>query len=200
MKSPHLHLHLGQALGSPGGRCGKTVCHDPPGVGHDLARIVRIEDSAYSLMARPGPPLARLAWLVLRYGRTGELADRLPEWTALLAQVQAAPEGTEHLRVAIRYLIWIGDKRSRQATGQVLHSVMDEQQAEELMRSYGEQLVERGLKRGRAQDVVRILTVRGIPLDEQSRQRILMCRDLALLDQWFDRALNATRLGDVLDQ
>jgi hypothetical protein len=157
-------------------------------------------ERAEALMARPGPPLARLAWLVLRYGRTGELADRLPEWTALLAQVQAAPDGTEHLRVAIRYLIWIGDKRSRQATGQVLHSVMDERQAEELMRSYGEQLVERGVKRGRAQDVVRILSARGIPLDEQSRQRILMCRDLALLDQWFDRALNATRLGDVLDQ
>ncbi|AKJ08150.1 Hypothetical protein AA314_09776 [Archangium gephyra] len=157
-------------------------------------------ERAEALMARPGPPLARLAWLVLRYGRTGELADRLPEWTTLLAQVHAAPDGTENLRVAIRYLIWIGDKRSRQATEQVLHSVMDARQAEELMRSYGEQLVERGLKRGRAQDVVRILAARGIHLDEQSRQRILACRDLELLDRWFDRALNATRLGDVLDQ
>ncbi|HYO66342.1 MAG TPA: transposase, partial [Archangium sp.] len=120
--------------------------------------------------------------------------------TVLFAQIHATPEGTEHLRVALRYLIWIGDKHSRQATEQVLHSVMDARQAEALMRSYGEQLVERGVKRGRAQDVVRILTARGIHLDEQSRQRILMCRDLALLDQWFDRAINATRLGDVLDQ
>ncbi|WP_235217108.1 hypothetical protein [Archangium violaceum] len=152
------------------------------------------------MISSSATPLARLAWLVLRYGRTGELADRLPEWTALLAQVHADPDGTENLLVAIRYLIWIGDKRSRQATEQVLHSVVDALQAEKLMRSYGEQLVERGLKRGRAQDVVRILIARGIQLDEQSRQRILMCRNLELLDQWFDRALNATRLGDVLDQ
>jgi predicted transposase/invertase (TIGR01784 family) len=47
-----------------------------------------------ALRARPGPPLARLAWLVLRYGRTEKLAVRLPEWVALFAQVQSGPEGT----------------------------------------------------------------------------------------------------------
>ena len=155
-----------------------------------------------ALMARPGPPMARLAWLVLRYGRTAELADRLPEWTALLAQVHADPDGTENLLVAIRYLIWIGDKRSRQATGQVLHSVVDARQAEALMRSYGEQLMDRGERRGhiqaRAESVLMLLTERGIPVDEQSRQRILECKDLSILNQWFHRAVKATHLRQVL--
>ena len=75
------------------------------------------------------------------------------------------------------------------------------------MRSYGEQLIERGLQqgrqegltRGRAEDVLRILTARGVHLDEAARQRILGCTDVATLDRWFDRSLNAITLSDVLD-
>ena len=172
-----------------------------------------------ALRGRPGPPLARLAWLVLRYGRTGELARKLPDWTALFVQVQSGPEGAEHLVVLIRYLLWVGDESVREAAGQVLHSVLGDQRAEELMRSYGEQLIERGLQqglekglargrqeglqqgltRGRAEDVLRILIARGVPVDEAARQRILSCTDLSLLDRWFDRSLNATSLSDILD-
>ncbi|HYO51946.1 Rpn family recombination-promoting nuclease/putative transposase [Archangium sp.] len=176
-------------------------------------------ERAEALLARPGPPLARLAWLVLCYGRTEELARKLPEWTALFAQVQAAPEGSEHLVVVIRYLLWVGDKATRRAAGQVLHSVMDAQQVEELMRSYAEQLIERGVRqglkqgleqgreqgleqgrlRGRAEAVLRILAARGVQVGNEEQQHILACTDLATLDRWFDRALNATGLRDVLD-
>jgi len=139
------------------------------------------------------------------------LARKLPDWTALFAQVQSGPEGAEHLVVLIRYLLWVGDRAVHKAARQVLHSVMHEERAEELMRSYGEELIERGLQqglakglqqgltRGRAEDVLRILTARGVPVDEAARQRILSCTDLALLDRWFDRSLNATSLSDVLD-
>ncbi|WP_232536902.1 hypothetical protein [Cystobacter fuscus] len=163
------------------------------------------------MKARPGPALARLAWLVLRYGRTGELARKLPEWVGLFAQVQAVPEGAEHLRVVIRYLLWTGDKAVHEATGQVLHSVLDEQRAEELMRSYGEELIEQGrqqglvrgreegLARGRAESILRILALRGIHVEEAARQRILDCTDMDTLDGWFDRVLQATTLSEVLD-
>ncbi|EPX60723.1 hypothetical protein D187_001372 [Cystobacter fuscus DSM 2262] len=113
--------------------------------------------------------------------------------------------------VLIRYLLWIGDAAVHEATGRVLHSVLDEQRAEELMRSYGEELIERGrqqgltkgreegLIRGRAEYVLRVLATRGLYVDEAARQRILTCMELATLDRWFDRALNATTLSDVLD-
>ena len=160
-----------------------------------------------ALRARSGPPLARLAWRVLRYGRSGELAQRLPDWVALFAQVQATSEGSEHLLVVIRYLLWVGDEAVRDAAGRVLHSVLDGQRAEALMRSYAEQLIEQGLQRGRqeglsqgrAEDVLRILSARGVHVGEEARQRIRTCTDVALLDRWFDRALNATTLADVLD-
>jgi hypothetical protein len=156
-----------------------------------------------ALWARPGPPLVRLAWLALRYGRTEELAERLPDWMALFAQVQAAPDGTENLGMVVRYLLYIGDSTAREATGRVLHSVMDAQRAEELMRSYGEELIEQGLARGRAQgraeDVLRILAARGVHVADEARQRILTCTDVTTLDRWFDRALNASTLSDVQD-
>jgi predicted transposase YdaD len=172
-----------------------------------------------ALRGRPGSPLARLAWLVLRHGRTEELARKLPEWVALFAQVQAGPEGAEHLVVLIRYLLWVGDKSVHAAAGRVLHSVLDAQRAEELMRSYGEELIERGLQqglargreeglarglqqgltRGRAEYILRTLTARGVHADEAACQRILTCTDVATLDRWFERSLNATTLSDVLD-
>ncbi len=168
-------------------------------------------ERAEVLLARPGPPLARLAWLVLRYGRTGELARRLPEWTALFAQLQADPGGSENLVVVIRYLLWVGDDATHEAAGRVLHSVMDAQQAEELMRSYSEELIERGRQQGleqgleqgrlreRAEGVLRILSARGVHVGAEAQQRILACADMATLDRWFRRALNATTISDVLE-
>jgi predicted transposase YdaD len=164
-----------------------------------------------ALKARPGPPLVRLALLVLRHGRTDELPRKLLEWVALFAQVRAAPEGDEHLEVVIRYLLWIGDEPVHAAVEQVLHSVLDEQRAEELMRSYGEELIERGRQqglaqglaqgrlRGRAEDVLRILAARGLHVDPQTRQRILSCSEEATLDRWFDTALHATSLSEVFE-
>jgi predicted transposase YdaD len=164
-----------------------------------------------ALRARPGPPLARLAWLVLRYGRTGELARKLPDWTALFAQVQAGPEGAEHLVVVIRYLVWTEGKAVHTAARRVLHSVVDGQRAEELMGTWAEEMMERGLQegrqeglqqgllRGRAEYILRILSARRVHVDEEARQRILTCADMATLDRWFDRSLNAATLSDVLD-
>jgi hypothetical protein len=88
----------------------------------------------------------------------------------------------------------------------VLNSVMEPRRAEELMGTWADDLIQEGMEkglvqgqaRGRAEDVLRILAARGVSVDEASRQRILGCTDLSTLDAWFDRALNATRLSDVL--
>jgi hypothetical protein len=179
-------------------------------------------ERAEALLARPGPPLVRLAWLLLRYGRSEELARKLREWRALFAQVLAEQEGNEHLKTVLHYLLWIGDEAVHEATGRVLDSVVDAQRAEELMRSYGEELMERGrqqglargreegrkegreegwkegLQRGRAETVLRLLTGRGLHVDDASRQLILSCSDVATLDRWLDRAIHATSLSEVL--
>jgi len=82
-----------------------------------------------------------------------------------------------------------------------LLSVAGEQRAEEVMMTVGEQLIEQGRQKGileaRAEDIVRILTVRGVHVEDTARQRILTCRDPALLDRWLERALTASTVADV---
>jgi hypothetical protein len=175
-------------------------------------------EEAAALMARPGPPLMRLALLALKYGRSEELAEQMPGWMALFAELWAEPGGREELSTLVRYLLRVGDKAAFTATAGVLHSLMDARGAEVLMRSYGDELIAegerrgekrgelkgeqrgelKGLARGRAEGVLRILTVRGVLVDDAARQRILSCTDLPTLDLWFDRALSASHLSDVL--
>ncbi|KFE62719.1 hypothetical protein [Hyalangium minutum] len=70
------------------------------------------------------------------------------------------------------------------------------------MTTIAEDLIEqgwmKGVARGRADSVLRILSKRGIPVDDGTRQRILGCTELETLDQWFDRALTVTRLSDLM--
>ncbi len=171
-------------------------------------------ERAEALMARPGPALARLALLVLRYGRTEELVHRLQGWTALFAEVHAAPHGDEELSLVVRYLFQVGDRTVRTEMGRVLRSVMQTHRAEELMRTYGEELIEQGRQQGleqgraqgleqgraqgRAEGVLQILAVRGWLVSEQDRQRILTCTDVVILERWFARALAAPTLSEVL--
>jgi len=76
------------------------------------------------------------------------------------------------------------------------------------MRSYGEELIEQGRQqglqqgrlRGRAESLLQILAVRGVQVDEEAKQRILTCTDVATLDRWFARALNANTLSDILEE
>jgi len=145
----------------------------------------------------------------LRYGRTEELAERLPTWEALLVQLHAAPNGVDELTVLFQYLLRVGRDGIQPATAAVLKDVVGSQRAEALMESWLDMHFERGLQQGRAEgkaegkaeakaeSLLRILAVRGIHIDDASQQRIISCTDLTTLDQWFDRALSATRLADV---
>lgn len=162
-------------------------------------------ERAEGLMARSGPPLARLALLALRYGRSEELGRRLASWAALFAEVHAAPEGLENLRVVVRYLFQVGDEPAREATKEVLRSVAGAQRTEEVMMTVGEELMEQGRQKGvvegrlegRAEAIVRILTMRGVHVDDNARKLILSCRDPALLEQWLERALKATSVSEM---
>jgi hypothetical protein len=157
-----------------------------------------------ALLARPGPALAVLTVLALRYGGSEELAQRLPGWGRLFAWMYAGPGGEEDLRMLYRYFMRVGDRAAKQSAVDMLRSMLGTRRAEELMGTWGEDLIEQGrqegLARGRAEAVLRILAVRKVPVDDVARQRILSCMNLATLDVWFDRALNATRLSEVLDE
>lgn len=56
-----------------------------------------------------------------------------------------------------------------------------------------------GRVEGEAGVLLKVLAARGMTVDDAQRQRILTTRDSAALERWVLRALNATRIDDVLD-
>lgn len=57
--------------------------------------------------------------------------------------------------------------------------------------------IERGIDKGRAQSVVDILELRGIPISNKARARILACADLDVVRGWLARALAATSTDEL---
>jgi Uma2 family endonuclease len=57
---------------------------------------------------------------------------------------------------------------------------------------------EEGREEGRALSVLKVLTKRGIDVPSDVQAQILACRDLALLDGWLERAIDAKSLADVM--
>ncbi|MDX3454616.1 hypothetical protein PV396_22175 [Streptomyces sp. ME02-8801-2C] len=49
----------------------------------------------------------------------------------------------------------------------------------------------------RAQDILRVLDLRGIDVPESARERINGCTDLDTLGTWFDRSLTAADTADL---
>lgn len=60
----------------------------------------------------------------------------------------------------------------------------------------GEGRVE-GLAEGRAEDILRLLSKRGIAVPDDVRDRITACTDPDTLSTWFDRAITATTAGEL---
>jgi predicted transposase YdaD len=175
--------------------------------------------SEEAIKARPGPALVPLSLLVLRLAGTEKLAQRLPHWSELFAKVYASSLGPQSLYRLVRYLQKLGDEQAYEAVKRVLHSIMQAERAEAFMRTMEEVLKERGREeglakglaegeargeargeaKGLARAVLQLLTARGVRLDEASRQRIQNCLDVATLERWHARAMNATDVSDVLD-
>jgi predicted transposase/invertase (TIGR01784 family) len=168
------------------------------------------------------PPLVRLALVLLRLANTRELNARLMQQVDLFREVHTSPEGERELEAVVYYLRERGTKTTGKVTREVLACLMREQRAEELMWTEGQRLRAEGRRQGRAEgkvegkaegkaegkiegkaeglaeSVLRILAARGLYVDGESRQRILDCTDLDLLDLWFERALRANHLSEVL--
>ncbi len=121
------------------------------------------------------------------------------------------PEGTT---------LQVGDEEARKVLGEVLDSALGTQQMEEAMQTVGQRLIAKGRKeglakgearglakgeakgeaKGLAKGVLSILAERKLAVGPRERQRILSCKDTALLEQWLKRALTASNLSEVLGE
>lgn len=58
----------------------------------------------------------------------------------------------------------------------------------------------KGRTETKAEVVLKILAKRGLPITPRQRRQITECTDLATLDRWFDRALTAASVDELLSQ
>ena len=107
-----------------------------------------LTQSEQEVRGRPGPPLVPLGLLVLSYAGTEQLAQTLPHWTDLFAQVHASAHGPQAVYRVVRYLHYVGDERVHRATARVLHSIMELERVEAIMKTMAEVLREQGHQRG----------------------------------------------------
>lgn len=61
-----------------------------------------------------------------------------------------------------------------------------------------EQGYEQGIERGRADDIVKVLAVRGLEVPAVLERRIRDCHDLATLDRWLELAVTARSVDELL--
>ncbi|WP_394821639.1 hypothetical protein [Pendulispora albinea] len=55
-----------------------------------------------------------------------------------------------------------------------------------------------GIAEGRMHDVLTVLEVRGLPIPDTARARILACTDLDVLNRWIRQAVTATSVDELL--
>ncbi len=55
-----------------------------------------------------------------------------------------------------------------------------------------------GKAEGRADALLQLLAVRGVSLSDAQRADVLACRDVTTLERWFERAVTARTIDDVL--
>ena len=58
--------------------------------------------------------------------------------------------------------------------------------------------VARGEAKGKASALLQILAARGLEIPDAARAQVLACQDLARLDAWLARALEATSVAEVI--
>jgi hypothetical protein len=57
-----------------------------------------------------------------------------------------------------------------------------------------------GEAKGKAESILKVLTARGVAVSEEQQQEILSSNDLARLDRWLLRALQASSTGEVISE
>ena len=136
-------------------------------------------------------------------------ASRRPELGVLSAMAHGETErGAAIASVVLPMLGGLDDERARfyydlvynslnEAARKALDAKMKgyEYQSDFAKKYYGQ-----GRAEGAAHSVLRLLQARGVAVSEAQRDRILAEKDLERLERWFDRAMVAATVADVLDE
>jgi hypothetical protein len=169
-----------------------------------------------ALRSRAIEALGSVALGLLRWSRSGpELQAHLFDYADALRAMWHAPDGRQALRAVFRYMALAREPATMQDLQGKLKAVLGEDAGEVVM-SEGQRMIDqwraegeikgraegeiKGRAEGRAQALLTFLTVRGLAVSDELRERILGCGDIATLDRWIARAATARSAADALSE
>jgi hypothetical protein len=138
----------------------------------------------------------------------GEAARR-PELAVLSAMAHGdGAQGAAIAAAVLPVVAQLGDERARFYGDIVLNSLNQAARLalEAMMKGYeyqsdfAKKYVAQGEARGEARALLAALRVRGIPVPDVARERILAEKDPERLERWVERAVVASSLAEVLDE
>jgi hypothetical protein len=131
-------------------------------------------------------------------------AARRPELAVLSAMAHGEGEhGAAIAAAVLPGVVGLGDERARFYGDLVLHSLNEaaRRALETMMKGYEYQsdFAKKYVATGEARALLAALRVRGIPVTDAARERILAEKDTERLERWVERAIVAQSLAEVID-
>jgi hypothetical protein len=132
-------------------------------------------------------------------------AARRPELAVLSAMAHGESEQGAAIAAAVLPAIGALDDERARFYGDLVLTFLNaaaRRALEAMMKGYEYQsdFAKKYVAEGEARAVLTALRVRGIPVPEAARERILAQKDLASLERWLERAMVAASLAEVLDE
>jgi hypothetical protein len=136
-------------------------------------------------------------------------AARRPELAVLSALAHGEGEQGAAIAAAVLPAVrQLGDERARFYGDLVLNSLNEaaRRALEAMMKGYeyqsdfAKKYVAQGEATARARDVLTVLRVRGVPVPDAARERILAEKDPARLERWHERSILAASVSEVVGE
>ena len=181
----------------------------PPESGEDLGQwLPRMSYLLHDLSALDdeelrGMALGRMAQLLLKHARTGDLGQRLPRWLDTFARAHGE-SGLRALELVIRYVLHVDDAPLAPAVAALLAGRLGAETVGEAL-GYADRMHEEGLQQGLQQGLrqgremlLKLMERRfgAVPPEAVARVR---AADWDALDAWTDRLLAAPSLDQLLE-
>jgi hypothetical protein len=169
-----------------------------------LDDLTGVSDDA--LRRRVASTLARVTLGLLKHARDfGRFHGEMARWAAILVEMLTGPSGREAFASVLRYIYLVNDQVPPQEVAEQLGRLLGAG-AKEAYVTYGEQLIQQGLQKGREEGLQegqvkllrRQLEQRFGPLSELSLKRLQTAGDEDL-DRWAGRVLTAGTLDEVFE-
>jgi predicted transposase YdaD len=151
-----------------------------------------------AIRARRQSAAVRLTLLLLKHGRTGNIARVLEREEELVRQTEAEDE--DLLRQGVHYAYRTAGPRERRRIRKALKSTLG-RKGEDIVVTIADQLIAQGRAQGRAEGeartIVRFLRARGLRVPAQVRAQIEACTDKRQLSRWTVQAASATSAQEL---